>query len=707
MFTVDYLFDKKIIWLGDDSICLDNWSSFKSELIALLETVKQNSKYFKIGDSLFSINQIENELQDSGCLWYLRFRLAGEPRISFYVGSEFDLEDARENYREWIDSGYKSLEWSDLTGGDIDVEDIFKNLNESIGPESKGFEPEVGDFLYCHTNLVMEDDDAIEATKDSIYEIISIDNTPFGDELVIKNNSKYEHKFSINPNDEGSYYGKWFTLMPRKYVEDIDVDIENVFKNLNESFDRTLIGKKIWFDHPTERKDIEKVNQFLIDNGYRGLDGDNIDELEDFIYDHDVAYFYLVQHDSPLHSEERRKPYIDYGYMDWPNPYRLRAKPNWIYYKDITEMPGFYDIFDNLTESTQKYDIRDIETFYNIGTNFYELNQGKPVISDNIINDGIGNLYHIGHRDGQYCACYYLPYKEPVEECIQGQNSLLKWINNGDLILVEDYGDKNFGDEMPNIFNQLNESEYQPKLYLKFQPPIYNDTVGVGQLNKVLKTIEDLYPKVTWWDGQSPSEYNPFNIEEDIPDQIATLTIGYWSNGPNRLTFGQWGDNDQGYKNLTDGWQWLKDNQLDYDEISDIFSQLNESTEGYQPKLNLRFERGISDADDLDKVLNVLTLAYPGLKWTGGATVENRNVIRDNEDGDQDFYYEPIYYLTIGFFPSSPDSLTYTNAPRQAGDGIDIADSEHHAYNWVDGWQWLEDNQIDYDEISNIFNQLK
>lgn len=131
-------------------------------------------------------------------------------------------------------------------------------------------------------------------------------------------------------------------------------DTYDIFDTLNESFNKTLIGKQIWFDFPTERNDIEKVNQFLIDNGYRGLMGDNIDEFEDFIYDHDVAYFSLTQHDSPLHSEDRRKAYVDYSYMNHPDPYRLKAKPNWIYYKDILEMSDItLDVFSNLNESTK------------------------------------------------------------------------------------------------------------------------------------------------------------------------------------------------------------------------------------------------------------------------------------------------------------------------------------------------------------------
>lgn len=251
MITADYLFDKKIIWLGDNLICSNNFPYFKKQLITVLEALMSKQK---IEDSFDVIKQMEGELtREDHCLWYIRlFNYFGGYKISFYSGDEFDLEDAMANYREWVDDGFKPLKWSDIVG-------------------------------------------------------------------------------------------------------DTDIDSYDVFDKLNESFNNTLIGKQIWFDFPTERSDIEKVNQFLIDNGYIGLRPDNIDEFEDFIYDHDVAFFYMIQHDSPLHSEERRKPYVDYSHMEWPDPYRLKAKPNWIYYKDILKMTDTtVDIMSNLNESTEQ-----------------------------------------------------------------------------------------------------------------------------------------------------------------------------------------------------------------------------------------------------------------------------------------------------------------------------------------------------------------
>lgn len=523
----------------------------------------------------------------------------------------------------------------------------------------------------------------------------------------------------------------------------------------------------------------------------------------------------------------------------------------------------------------KQYNIEDLEFFYNARTLFYEIGyDDKPVKFHDAVSDNNGYLIHVGIRDGQYNICYYVFVDDgEIEECIAGQKLLLNALNNGNIEPIES------GIDVENVFNSLNEStdNYQPKLYLRFEPPIHNDTIGIRQLDKILNLIENEYPTVSWFQGQEPSQYNPFIHEnEDIPEQVKSITIGYWPDNPNLLTYGQWDDNDEGYTNAIDGWLWFEERDVDYDKTSDLFNSLNESDESRipsagdylifvgseygkwfhplftvgkvykvfntsegiievqndrgglsnfsvdlldnlnwetwfrlakfdydktteifnqlnesetdfnpevgdyliakdypaiikflgdglitvdkkykiteiipnygvtirndnnhrhsfkfktadkffhliktnqfsntedifsnlnestrQPKLNLRFEDGISDADELDKVLEVLSLVYPGLKWMGGDPVTSHNVIRDV--GEEEFRYDPIYYLTIGYFSHAPDKLTYTNGPA---DDIGYADEEQHNYNWVDGWQWVQENDINYDETSDIFNQL-
>lgn len=596
-----------------------------------------------------------------------------------------------------------------------------------------------------------------------------------------------------------------------------------------------------------------------------------------------------------------------------------------------------------------KYSETDLKILYDAKTLFYEIGHNdQPVKHSNIVGDNHGNLLHIGIRDGEYNICYYIFVGDgEVEECIAGQKLLLKILNNGNIEPIEPSLDTE------NIFNQLSESEekHQPKLYLRFESAIENDTIGISQLNKILYIIGLEYPETKWFRGNEAASFNPFTDYEDgeIADQIRSLTIGYWPDLTDRITYGQWDDNDEGYTNAIDGWEWYKErdinldvtnsifdsltegkkkkkekkeykpklnlsfdppimdgeefhrimiaiearypkvrwiggnldekptawnpfkmvgtattketeengvhliivgndeseknelsyscgdyktnyetkdgwkwynkkgyvdtesifdslnesesntipnitfsfeppieepeelkmvlyvlntiypglewvnsesvltydiynevfhdtsgphgdkwpdvvgglsighfeenpNQLSWSSYADpsehknlvdgwkfveehsidtesIFNQLNESTR--QPKLNLRFEDGISDANELDKVLKVLEIVYPGLTWLGNDPVGTHNVIRNSNE--EDFLYDPIYYLTIGYFSYAPDKLTYTSGPD---DDIDLADEEQHNYNWVEGWQWVRDNEINYDETTDIFNQL-
>jgi len=376
------------------------------------------------------------------------------------------------------------------------------------------------------------------------------------------------------------------------------------------------------------------------------------------------------------------------------------------------------------------------------------------------------------------------------------------------------------------MYKSIIKESYNPKLFLKFEPPIVNDSFGVSQMDEILKTIDTLYPDTKWWYGSKASEYNPFlypidDDEEDsgYPEEICNLIVGYRDDRPNVITYGMYCDDyGYGYGNSVDGYKWLRDNNIDYNETEnmfnqlnetygadkekvtynfeppiedettlrnfldflvaqrpdlkwinnvkvtdyniyeevfgqgepgvigaltigyfkdnmlswssesiqlydenyenvvdgwelmelwnddfdtgDAFNQLNEASKIYQPKLNLRFEDPIYDADELDKVLKVLTLVYPDLQWRGGDLVSKHNVIRGSTE---DFLYEPIYYLTIGFFSTSPHKLTYTSAPD---DDRSFADDEHNNFNWVDGWQWVKDNDVDYDQTTDMFNQL-
>lgn len=367
-------------------------------------------------------------------------------------------------------------------------------------------------------------------------------------------------------------------------------------------------------------------------------------------------------------------------------------------YKWLKDNEPDYDetegMFNQLNESVEF----DLENYYQSNTLFYEVGKsGEPIKHDDIVGDDLGDLLHVGKRDGQYLICYYILVNgQKYEECVGGQKLLLKALRNREIVPVP-------YDEVGNPFDQLNEGideDDVPKITYVFEPPIEDRET----LESVLYAVGNEHPNITWPTGAPILSYDVYReifIDNEGYDFVNGLSIFPNESGPDTITWTSWVDPRGSYSDYgpkADGWQLLeKTTNLDTD---DMFNQLNEGR--YQPRLNLRFEDGISDADELDKVLQVLSVIYPGLTWLGGTPITH-NVIRDQEHGDEDFYYDPIYYLTIGFFSGKWDKLTYTNGTD--GD-ISYADDDHSNYDWVDGYKWVRDNQINYDETDDIFQQL-
>jgi hypothetical protein len=250
MINAEYIFDRKIIWLGDKNICDNNVDDFLGKLTEFLRLIGSLNT-----DTRHTLKGIKRDIYEGGCLMYLRFF---DETINFYAteeGGSFEdqILDAKSIFNSYLEERhYTTLDIDELLGDDIDTTDIFNQLNENF-------------------------------TGDS------------------------------------------------------------------------LLGKKIWFQFPVDRSEVESVNRFLIGNGFRGLRDDNIDEFMDMIYDYDVAYFYMLKLDSPLHSEEQKKPYVSYSYMEFPNPHRLYSKPNWIHYKDLElSTDENDDPFNTLNESVEQ-----------------------------------------------------------------------------------------------------------------------------------------------------------------------------------------------------------------------------------------------------------------------------------------------------------------------------------------------------------------
>lgn len=265
---------------------------------------------------------------------------------------------------------------------------------------------------------------------------------------------KSQHEYSV---DDCIFYfinGTWILKDAYKTgMEFTDIinsvtafDTESTFNSINESVDKTLINKKIWFNYPTDREDIESINQFLTNNGFRGLGNEHIDEFEDFIYNHDLGYFHLKQHDSPLHSEDGRRPYVDYGYTE-DSIEEIKENPNWIYYADVLNMMGnaynaFSDLNSNLTETKKNVSTKSIKP--EVGD--YLLCHKELVMEDGEVSNTVGKEYPIIKVEGNNVVKVYIIDDANDEHAFFDYE---KWFY---LVKMEDKFDTF------DIFDKLNES---------------------------------------------------------------------------------------------------------------------------------------------------------------------------------------------------------------------------------------------------------
>lgn len=149
--------------------------------------------------------------------------------------SEESLWDVSASVRICEGEGINELyvfEFNDIIENTPDTHDIFNQLYESenLVPfrDEDPIEikyPQVGDFLYCHTDLVMEHSDIVEATRGRSYEVVAVD---YGDIMIIDNSGDH-HSF----DKRGEWnYTRWFTLIPKEHMKDVlDTDF---FDNLTE-----------------------------------------------------------------------------------------------------------------------------------------------------------------------------------------------------------------------------------------------------------------------------------------------------------------------------------------------------------------------------------------------------------------------------------------------------------------------------------------
>jgi hypothetical protein len=220
----------------------------------------------------------------------------------------------------------KTIDYKDFL--DIFNTTFLDNLNESED-ESKDHEPQVGDYLYCHTDLIMNDDDLVEATKGKTYKITDVNSR----EIYIKNNTGYKHSFTRNGNE--SDYKNWFHIVPK------GIDVEGIFNkdffgDLYESED--LEWAQDLFKQSTELTPIDvdnlKVGMKIVvgggkNRGLNGKFGTVIDSGEQ--YDHGqrkTTKFKLISFDNWYGGYDDSSPRKDH----WSKPNPLCKKHNCWYF---------------------------------------------------------------------------------------------------------------------------------------------------------------------------------------------------------------------------------------------------------------------------------------------------------------------------------------------------------------------------------------
>jgi len=145
---------------------------------------------------------------------------------------------------EGIDELY-TFTFKDITDNTLDSHTLFDTLDESenihpfVDEDPMPIKyPQTGDYLLCHTDLVMERDGVVEATKGESYVIISTDYTY----ITIKDNSGDRHDFEKRGSQS---YREWFTWVPKEYME--KVFKTDFFDGLNENFKREYDYSNIQF----------------------------------------------------------------------------------------------------------------------------------------------------------------------------------------------------------------------------------------------------------------------------------------------------------------------------------------------------------------------------------------------------------------------------------------------------------------------------
>jgi hypothetical protein len=157
-------------------------------------------------------------LQEYGHLYFKIYKVQKTYRINYDWDSDNYSAISSENVFTYSDV----LVLIDVTKQN--VYDILDKLNENTETLKT---PREGDFLVCHTPLVMSDDGEVCSIKGKHYEIVKIRSNK---DLDIMSEC-YNHTFSSDA-DSDYWYGIWFDLFTKEEKNEISGIIDNIFDEL-------------------------------------------------------------------------------------------------------------------------------------------------------------------------------------------------------------------------------------------------------------------------------------------------------------------------------------------------------------------------------------------------------------------------------------------------------------------------------------------
>jgi hypothetical protein len=158
-------------------------------------------------------------LQEYDHLYFKIYKIQKTYRINY----GWDTDDYSAIFSENVFTYSDVLHLIDVTKQN--VYDILNKLNENTETLKT---PKVGDFLFCHTPLVMEDDGEVCTIKGKSYEIITIFKVTKDLEIM---SECFNHTFS-SETDSDYWYGIWFDLITKEEKDKISGIIDNIFDEL-------------------------------------------------------------------------------------------------------------------------------------------------------------------------------------------------------------------------------------------------------------------------------------------------------------------------------------------------------------------------------------------------------------------------------------------------------------------------------------------